>query len=336
MVEFVPFHFIVDLFGGVIVDAFGLKFSVSMVLTLTGPQPFVGNGLVTVDFLGKHEFPIHFEIGDPVEELAKLVVILLDELSKELSNPRCWSAALPPDASLPVSLRQLTTGEMGIMKDKILVYPHGELTVRENLLPLGISIERFGASVPSTPGPFEISQYYFGSGLVIKVSDEQHVRDSFARGQFLNLTEDQKISSPEFEAFRCGHSRIGTQDIVFGATQSTSFEYDVTIIDKKDEKISRTSKKDQINKVAISEESFSRFTQPGLGKQTAAQSMGSAKFAGTAQGIEVHETQYVIVSTDDLSRRDNKIYRTYTEADAACRSGGASGSCQVVELHEAQ
>lgn len=336
MVEFVPFSFIVDLFGGVVVRAFGFNFSIDLILTLTGPKPFVGNGLATIEFFGKREFPIHFEVGDPVEEFNQVVVDTLDALSTELSNPRCWSATLPANASMLVSLRQLTTDEMKDVEDKILAHPLGELTVRESMLPLGVPIERFGAAVPTSPGPFGISQFLLASTSTgteeptkISVSPELIVRDAFARGQFLNLTEDQKLSSPEFEPFQCGHSRIGTNDIKIGTQQSASFEYDVTVIDKKAEM------KRAVGKVQISDETLLRLTQPGMGKQTAMQSMGAAKFAGTAQGIKVQEPQYVVVSAIDFARHDTEVYKTYTEAEVVCRTDIA-GNWQVVELHEVE
>ena len=109
LVEFLPFHFIVDLYGGVAVQAYGFSFSVDILLTLSGFGPVLGDGHVTVNFLGKHEIPIHFSIGEPEETPALPQVDPLKELDNALSDLRNWSATLPSDANMLVTLRQLTT-----------------------------------------------------------------------------------------------------------------------------------------------------------------------------------------------------------------------------------
>ncbi len=334
LIEFHPFYFIVDLYGGVSVAAFGLTFSVDLLLTLSGPTPFVGNGHATVNFLGKHEVPIHFIIGEEEPVPALPPVDPLDELTNALGDLRNWSAVLPAGSSMLVTLRQLSTAEM---KDKVLAHPLGELTVRQKVLPFGIALERFGAAVPTTPGPFEIDRFKLGGTELPKIApdrlDTLAIRDAFARGQFVNLSEDAKLSSPCFEPFRCGQTRIGTDAITHGTQMSAVFEYDVTIIDDKDAQLKRTSEKDKISLVSISDVSFMRAAQSGAAKQTPMASMGSAKFAGPVQGIKVHEPEYTIAGMDDMTTRGTHKFSTYTEAEAARRSG-AIGEWQVVEVHE--
>ena len=165
------------------------------------------------------------------------------------------------------------------------------------------------------------------------MSPKAVVRDTFARGQFRNLSEDEKISTPAFEDFPSGQTRIGTGAITIGTPQHAAFEYDVTIIDNKEAQIKRTSKKKETLAISLLDTAFVRATQSGAAKQTPMDSLGSAKFTGPLQGITVREPTYRLVGMDDMSVRGTDTYNTYTEAEAARRSG-ASGELQVVEVHE--
>jgi hypothetical protein len=327
LIEFHPFYFIVDMYGGVVVQAFDLSFNVELFLTLSGPRPLLGDGHVTVNFLGKHEFPIQFAIGEATTTPALPPVDPLQELEAALSDLRNWSATLPADRSMLVTLRQLSTAETN---GKVLAHPLGELTVRQKVLPFGITLQRFGASVPTTPGPFDLSRFKLGANQFVQFKPEFMVRDAFARGQFVNLTEDEKLSSPGFEFFRCGQTHIGTDTITYeeASKQEASFEYDITVIDNEREKRKRPSKK-----VSVSDEDFLRAAQFGAAKQTPMNSMGSAKFTGSVQGIKVQEPTYVVAGTDDLQMRGTNKFETYTEAEEARRAAGP-GESQVVEAYE--
>lgn len=331
LMEPYPLRVVVDIFGGVTVRAFKLSFSVDMFLTLSGPRPWQGDGHVTIDFFGKREFPIHFTIDEtrPIPPLIRIDP--LKELTTALEDLRNWSATLPEGGSMLVTFRQLGPDEM---QGKVLVHPLGQLTVRQTVLPLGIPLERFGAGLPTAPGPFQISRFHLGSAA-IQPQPAAVVKDAFARGQFVNLTEDQKLSAPAFEAFPCGQTRIGTGAIKYGPEQKASFEYDVTIIDNKEDRQKRTSKEpaDNITTFSLPAADFLRAAQYGAAQQTPMNAMGSARFAGPEQKIKVQEPVYRVAGTDDLKVRGAKEFDTYTEAEIARRSGPA-GEWQVVEAYE--
>jgi hypothetical protein len=327
LIEFDPFHFIVDMYGGVTVQAFGFRFNVGLLLTLSGPGPFLGEGHVVVEFLGKHEFPIRFVIGEEETTPALAPVDPLPELLAAIADRRNWSAALPGGASRLVTVRQLPPDEV---KDNILAHPLGELTVRQKVLPFGVSLKRFGAAVTTTPGPFEIEKVRLGSKEPATPKQEHSVRDAFARGQFVNLTEDEKVTGPVFESFRCGQTRIGTEAIVYPteAKQGAMSEYDVTVIDNKD-----TRSRHPGDPVAISTNALLLAAQFGAAKQTPMSSLGSAKFAGPALGINMREPAYIVAGRDALETDRTKRFETYTQADAERRRLGLD-EWQVVEAYE--
>jgi hypothetical protein len=330
LIEFSPFYFIVDIYGGVVVEAFGLGFNVGLLLTLSGPSPFLGEGMVSVDFLGKHEIPIRFVIGEEATDPPLPPVDPLPELLAAFKDPRNWSATVAEGTGRLVTIRQLTTQESA---NKLLAHPLGELTVRQKVLPFGIALGRFGAGVPTTPGPFDVATYKLGNRTAAQPPSDSSLRDDFARGQFLNLTEDEKVSGPGFESFRCGHTRIGTDAITYPATaaQHVTFDYDVSVIDNKESRISR-----DLEPVAIDREAFLRGAQSGAASRTPMTATGSAKFAGRSKGITVRTAQYKVADRENLATTQSTdaldSYDTYTEATAAKRRGGDAG--QVVEAYE--
>ena len=74
------------------------------------------------------------------------------------------------------------------------------VAARQRLLPLGKTIERFGAAIVA-PVTFTLTGFAVGgpSQVVAEV-----LLDDFAPGQFTGLTDDQRVTRPAFEAMQSG------------------------------------------------------------------------------------------------------------------------------------
>jgi hypothetical protein len=174
-------------------------------LTVRGIVSGPGHWLVT----GHASFSVLFwdvnigfevEWGDaPVAALPNVAVSPL--LISALEAPDSWQAQLPVRSEALVTLREPVT-------DDVLAHPLGELSVLQRVVPLGIDIDRVGASRPSDGVNFDISAVEIGTPgspgfkSVTPAPREEH----FARGEYLDLTEEQKLSTPSFERFRAGVS----------------------------------------------------------------------------------------------------------------------------------
>lgn len=326
LIEFTPFHFIVDLYAGVVVQAFGFSFGVDLLLVFSGPGPFLGEGHATVQFLGKHEFPVRFVIGEDREETPLLPVDPLPELVAALEDVRNWSAAVPAGNSMLLTMRQLTRDEQGT---KLLAHPLGELTVRQKVLPFGIALDLFGAAPPMSPGPYDVASVQVGTRAGVAPSADRTLRDTFARGQFVAMSEDEKATSPGFESFRCGLTRLGADAVVFpsAAAQEAVFEYDVTVIDDKENPSSGRA----VAAAILTCEHFLRAAEFGAARQSPMTGTGSTKFAGQAKGIRVRKPQHRVADRDGLTPSGG-AFASYTEAEAA--SQGAPGDWQIVDEYE--
>ena len=86
--------------------------------------------------------------------------------------------------------------------DDVLAHPLGSLVGVQKVVPLGIDIDRVGRSVPDRRQPL---RHHRRHDRRRRRSDAPSFRDEhFARGEYLDLTEEDKLSTPSFERFRAG------------------------------------------------------------------------------------------------------------------------------------
>lgn len=329
LVEMAPFHIIVDVYGGVTVRAFGIGFSCDLLLTLTAFDPVTGDGHLTIDFFGKHEVPIHFAIGDAKPLPALPVADPLAELVTALSDIRNWSAALPMGAGMLVTFRQPTADELKASAGQVLAHPMGELSVRQKVLPFDIGIDRFGAAVPMSRGPFAISEATFGAQTSVVSDKTAKLRDSFARGQFVTLSEDDKLTGPQFESFVNGYAGLGTDQVRLVAPQTVAFDYDVLVIDSVGEQTQRP-----LTSATLSYGAMLRATQFSASKAGSVDIGAPDRFTGTSKGISVVAPKYKVISVDQVDPNDKTEFDTWTQADEKRRTGAKVSRRQVVESHE--
>jgi hypothetical protein len=88
--------------------------------------------------------------------------------------------------------------------DGILVHPLGTLTVRQSVVPLGLTrdLDRIGDGVPVGARRFAITQVAIG-GVPQSVTS---VQELFAPGQFFDMSDDDRLAAPSFEPMDAGVS----------------------------------------------------------------------------------------------------------------------------------
>ena len=190
--------------------------SVSLELTLSGPAPWRARGRASFSILFFDvSFSFDVTIGPEATPALPAAVDVGALLHAALSDPRAWSAALPAGGDALVTLRSPPR------QQELLGHPLGALEIRQRVAPLERTLERFGADVPSGPRRFEIAGATIGGDGITTAPLE----DLFAPGQFLALTDEQRLSSPSFAAMTSG-ARLGDHDLAHGTpvTAELSFE----------------------------------------------------------------------------------------------------------------
>jgi hypothetical protein len=206
---FDPFHFEIDFRVGAAIKYKSISLaSVRLDGRLIGPGRWEVSGSATIELLF-FDVSIDFEVawGDaPSPTLPSVQVGRL--IADALERPDAWTAQLPATGSALVSLRGVDAG------GDVLAHPLGEVVGLQKVAPLGIRLDRVGQSRPSDGDTFTVTTVEIGGDGQPVVLREEH----FARGEFLDLTEEEKLSRPSFERFPAGVA-VSSADFETPATQ---------------------------------------------------------------------------------------------------------------------
>ena len=145
--------------------------------------------------------------------------LLTDEIGK-LSN---WRALMPPGNTLLVSLRQLDVAKAGLV-----LHPVGTLQISQRLVPLDLTLDKFGNQTPSDANRFALR--VTSSGL----TETRTLQEEFAPSQFQNFSDAQKLSQPAYVPLDGGiELAVGGVALASGIAITRNVRYDVTVIDTK-------------------------------------------------------------------------------------------------------
>jgi hypothetical protein len=104
-----------------------------------------------------------------------------------------------------------------------------ELAVKQSVVPLELQIAKFGDAKPADASIFTISGFSVNGNSV----HFDRVKDFFAPAQFLNLSDDEKLTAPSFEPMvagvRAGDDTFVVTDDVIG---DDAIEFETIILDK--------------------------------------------------------------------------------------------------------
>jgi hypothetical protein len=162
-------------------------------MVLEGPDQWhaVGSGSFEILWWDV-DFDFDERWGDP-ETVSTITIALRDELAGQLAVPSNWSARLPAGLAPPITVEVPTGG--------IVVHPLGELVFLQRTAPLGIEVARVGAKrVAGGPVTFDVG----GATVGDHDAETAAVTEHFARGQFVDLTEEARLTTPAFERFQAG------------------------------------------------------------------------------------------------------------------------------------
>ena len=140
-------------------------------------------------------------------------------LKAELTRPENWAADLPSSTAAMVTLapRKGDTAPVA--------HPLSRLTFSQAVVPLGLTLDRFGDTLVSGTNRFDITKVRVGGQTV---ASPTMVREQFARAQFLNVSETDKLTKPSFEEIASGVEFSTTDYHISGS--SLSFHMDVETV----------------------------------------------------------------------------------------------------------
>jgi len=227
LIQLVPFHFLAEFYAGMQLRKGSRNlFKVKVEGALEGPLPLSLRSKCTFEIFWC-DISIRVNIT-LVPGLAPPVAVAVDasaQLRTALQDPKSWSAQLPRGQSRIVSLREAPAD--GVLR----VHPLGTLRVSQGVVPLNLErdIDRFGDAPVAGARRFRITRVGVGQGE----ETTQPIHDDFAPAQFFQMSDDDKLASPSFEALPAG-VQIGASQYALGFTQriGSPLEYETRIIDR--------------------------------------------------------------------------------------------------------
>jgi hypothetical protein len=334
---FHPFSFQTEMSAGVdVLKGSDVLLQVALDLKLSGPKPWIGQGTATLHVLFvSASVGVSFTIGDAgaADPLPQVAVLPL--LSAALSDNRNWSALLSDDLARSVTLTT-PSGQAA----QVIVHPMGRLSVDERVVPLDFAISKFGNDAPSDGATFSIAGVQF-NGQSLTGQDSSDATDYFARAQFVNLVDGDKLAARSFELFHSG-KQMGAATVQAPARQAQlTEEFTLYYVDDVEFASTRVQARQYTRPVDLTMALLGQ----SAGSHAPARNKGDAKYAvpGAKSPIAVSDPQYVVVSTADLTINASVSPAagvTQAQAAASLRAymsanPGAAGTLEVVALYEA-
>jgi Family of unknown function (DUF6603) len=269
-------------------------FGVSVSGRFTGPEPKRVQGEWSVDlWLFSIGGPFDFVIGDDRPPPALPRTDPLTALTAALKDPRNWSAPLPPQS------RQLVSFRNRLGSADVVVHPLGELGVRQSVLPLGIELDLFAGGVPAGERRFAVTKAFLGGD---PVTDLHTVNDHFAAADFIELTDDEKLHRPSFDAMPAGVNLApaalsfgGQAPGTAGHAADSEIDFEEVLIDA-DGNVVRKEKPSPLSTVLVF-----HAVAFGPAAQSQLRNTGTEKFAAESAGFAVGPERFAVAGVDNLA-----------------------------------
>ncbi|MGW0884580.1 DUF6603 domain-containing protein [Streptomyces sp. NPDC002671] len=215
------FGLVLDLYGSFALHVGGASLcSVDLRVRVEGPTPcwhVAGRASVSL-FLFEVSFPFDEHWGCTGTITAPPPPDVTGRLLQAVSDPRNW-APLPPDAGTMATLEPDTQGAP-------LLHPLGRLRLSQRVVPLGVPINRFGPGrLPGPPVTYQLNvSFGAGAGTAVPVTEQ------FARADFFDLTDDEKLTQPAFEPFCSGAELTPPAPVATAPQRSVDMAYETKVV----------------------------------------------------------------------------------------------------------
>lgn len=220
-----PFHFEVDIhmFLGVSWHGYDLA-SIKLDGSFSGPSPWHVTGTLKLSvWIFSKTVHVNETWGNN-DDAALEKVRVLPLLAQDIGAAANWERTSGSTGTL-VSLRKDLNNEPDA--EMLMLHPNELLAVRQNTVPLGINIDKFGARKPMGANKFNVQ-------LIDKNNAEipaGKVQNRFAPAQFIDMTDDQKLNAPSYELFDAGIHFEGLDNVMFDNFITIPVVYESRVID---------------------------------------------------------------------------------------------------------
>ncbi len=197
------FYFQVDLYAYLAVQVFGHDFAaIRLSGQFSGPGRWhiVGRAEVETPW-PLPDFSINIDQAWGTDrDTPAITVKIADKLTEEINNIANWSAQLPASGEAFLTLAEVKTD------GALLAHPLGSLVFQQKLVPLELRMSKASGSLIDGANEFFGAALHLTQGAAAPANKASTVRnDYFAAAQFLELSQDERLSKPSFEAYPAGY-----------------------------------------------------------------------------------------------------------------------------------
>jgi hypothetical protein len=290
------------------------------------------------------------------ESIALPPIDPIGDLKNALEADNSWGGLLPSSLLMVETLREIDSTKEAEQQPQepqetfILLHPSGNLEIRQNVVPLGMKLEKYGNAPLTGHNCFEIVSIEINDGNNSQIGnlDFEMVQEHFARGQIINLSAKQKLSLPSFEKMDAGVLSKPSKALEFAGKmhvndaieqESVLHEYETILI-----------KPDLVAEKATQSSNTFKFKQVKVLARNAASSKCSYRWAGankfstkkTLDKVRVTEEQFTVVDEENLTNSGENCIKPSSRAKIDMEIAGIYASAltgksksKVVPIYEA-
>jgi hypothetical protein len=190
--------------------------------SLEGPGAWHITGKVTFSILFwdiSKSFDEKWGSGDDVTLATTNVAALL---AAEMNRAANWTTALPSATEVMVTLAP-SVGDTAPV-----AHPFARLAFTQTVVPFGLTLDKFGDTAVAGPNRFDISGVTVGSTPNTAPTLAQ---EHFARAQYLDQSDADKLTKPSFEPMTAGVEFSSTDFHLSDASLSFGMDFEMVYLD---------------------------------------------------------------------------------------------------------
>lgn len=295
--QFSPFYFIAQTAAMLSVSFEGEEIlSINLSLSLDGPTPWHAKGKASFKVLVvKVSVSIDETFGDEKNTTLGPVEVL-PLLTSAFALQGNWKAEMPSESNLQVTLKTIEQSD-----DAIIAHPCGTLTVSQKIVPLGLTIAKYGNQPVEGDTKFTINKVSIGAEELSFTATQEE----FAPAQYFSFTDAEKLSGKDFEKYSSGASITGSGDVKTDYVTKMEVEYELSYLHKAN----------VFTLLKLNLNLFLEFLKGNaVSKSKLSAAVKSPSVVGT-QKVVINPEQFVIANTGDLKLFDEAfVFNTEREA----------------------
>lgn len=303
LIQFSPFYFIAAISARASITAGSTSIcSIDLEFTLEGPTPWhaYGYGSFSIWFVKiKVKFDKTWgETRTNSLPSTSVLPLLLDELQKSTNWKTSSTSALP---------ELVTLAAYTVPEGEVYVKPDGSLEINQMVVPLNLTMQKFGNYVPADISKVIIKSISAGTET-FSAGDLSALLNSFAPSAYKDMEDADRLTAPSYEDEQSGSRLSITDDIVFDYSINRLVQYETILSDFEEQSLGLISETPDFFKPFVSGGAVGRCALSAVAKNNVVKASTTAF---------VSQESYAVVSKNNLSNIDNggAVFNSKSEAD---------------------